>query len=72
MAQVLDQVAEHLVGARRVAAGQVLRAGQRVVEEVRLDLRVQQAELGDGEFLLGRGLRGGRLLAAAALGDAAA
>jgi hypothetical protein len=36
-------MAEHRLGTDRVAAGQQLRAGQRVVEEVRLDLRMQQA-----------------------------
>src|SRR3546814_7857508 len=44
-AQVGDQVAEHRVGALRVAAGERLRAGQGVVEEVRFDLRVEQAQL---------------------------
>ena len=72
MAQVLDQMPEHLVGARRVAAGQQLRAGERVVEEVRFDLRVQKGKFCDGEFLLGRGLGGLGLLVAATLGDAAA
>ncbi len=71
MAQILDQVAEHLVGTRRIGAGEVLRAGQRVVEEVGLDLRMQQVEAGHGELLLGRGLRGGVAFVAAALGDAA-
>ena len=71
MAQVQDQVVDDLLRARRVAAHQVLGAAERVVEEVRLDLRVQQAQLGDRQFLLGLRLLGGRLLAAAHFGDAA-
>jgi hypothetical protein len=70
MAQIGDQVAEHLVGSRRIAAGEVLRAGQGVVEEVRLDLGMQQAQPGHGELLLGDGVAGPGLLAATAVGDA--
>ena len=71
MAQVGDQVAQHFIGASRIAAGEILRAGQRVVEEVRLDLCMQQAQLGDGELLLGHGLLCGGLFVAAVFGDAA-
>ena len=42
VAQVLDQVPGHLVGARRVHLGQRLHARERVVEEVRLHLRLQR------------------------------
>ena len=60
---------EHAVGLLRFAARQHLRIGQGVVEEVRLDLRVQQVEARDREFLFRRRLLGGALFVAAALGD---
>ncbi|MNV45665.1 hypothetical protein D3C71_1374700 [compost metagenome] len=66
--QVLDQVPEHLVGARRIGAGEHLRIGQRVVQEVRLHLGMQQVELGHRQFFLGGGLLGSGLLVAALLG----
>ena len=71
MAQVGDQVAQHFIRAGRITAGQVLRTGQRVVEEMRFHLRMQQAQLGDGEFFLSDGLLRGSLFVAAVLGHAA-
>ena len=61
---------EHGFRARRVVAGQQLRVRERVVEEVRFHLRVQQVQR-LGEFLLGGGLRGAGALAAAQFADAA-
>ena len=70
-AQVLDQVAEHLLGPGRIGAGQHLGVGQGVVEEVRLDLRVQQVQPRHAQFLLGGVLLRGGLLAAALFAHAA-
>ncbi len=70
-AQVLDEVAEHEIGAGGIGAGQYLRAGQGVVEEVRFHLRLQQVELGHRQFLLGDGLHGVGLFLAPALADPA-
>ena len=71
MAQVQDQVVDDPLRPRRVAPHQVLGAAERVVEEVRLDLRVQQLQLRDREFLFGLRFLGRCLLVAAHLGDAA-
>jgi hypothetical protein len=48
-AQILDQVADHRIGGRRIGFGQRLDIGQRVVKEVWLDLRLQrlQSRFGD-------------------------
>jgi len=67
----LNQVPQHLVGARRVGAGQHLRVGQGVVQEVRFHLRVQQVQACYRQFLFGGGLLGGGLFVAALLGHAA-
>ena len=67
MAQIQNQVAQHFIGAHGVAAREQLRAGQRVVQEVRLDLRMQQAQLGHREFLFRHRLARFGLLAAAPL-----
>ena len=71
-AQVLNEVAEHLFGTRRIGAGQYLRVGQRVVEEVRFHLRMQQVQACHRQFLFHLGLFGRSLFVAALVGDAAA
>ena len=45
VAQVLDEVAHHRVGLRGVDLGERLHVGERVVEEVRLHLRLQGLQL---------------------------
>ena len=72
MAQVLDQVAKHLVSTRRVGACQHLGIGQGVVEEMRLDLGLQQVQPGHGQGVVGGAAFGLGLLVAALLGHPAA
>jgi hypothetical protein len=51
VAQVLDEVARHGVGLRRIDLGERLDACERVVEEMRFHLRLQRGQLGLGDLL---------------------